>query len=97
MNCLPTLDGIDSMPHTPMDDTSLTHAVRAAIERAPCSVNRLAALAGVPQSTLSRILRGERAATADVAAAVQRALEQWSEDCAEAAEEIRRAREPNGR
>jgi hypothetical protein len=70
----------------------LTRAVRAAIETAPCSVNRLAQAAGVPQSTLSRIQKGVYQATPPVAAAVANALERWSRECAKAAARIRDAK-----
>ncbi len=69
--------------------TRLTRAVQTAIAAAPCSVNRLAQAAEVPQSTLSRIQAGIYEATPSVAAAVAEALEQWSDQCADAAARIR--------
>ena len=75
----------------------VTQAVIAAIEDAPCSVKALADAAGVPQSTLARILSGERNATPEVAVAVAKALEGWSRDCDEAAESVRRATQIRGR
>jgi DNA-binding XRE family transcriptional regulator len=68
--------------------TSLTRAVQAAIAAAPCSVNRLAQAAGVPQSTLSRIESGIYEASPPVAAAVAKALRQWSKRCERAAARI---------
>ena len=68
--------------------TSLTRAVQAAIAAAPCSVNRLAQAAGVPQSTLSRIESGIYEASPPVAAAVAKALKRWSKQCSRAAARI---------
>lgn len=68
--------------------TSLTRAVQAAISSAPCSVNRLAQAAGVPQSTLSRIESGIYEASPPVAAAVAKALQRWSKQCERAAARI---------
>jgi len=73
-----------------MTDT-LTEVVRRAINRAPCSVAKLAQAAGVPQSTLARIQASERKATRAVARAVARALDAWSADCARLAHSIRQA------
>ena len=69
--------------------TKLTKDVQAAIERAPCSVKKLADAADVPQSTLSRIKDGILGATPDVAAKVAKALERWGNDCHKAANRIR--------
>ena len=68
----------------------LTDAVRAAITAAPCSIRRLAQMAGVPAPTLWRISKRELGASPDVADAVAIALERWSQDCAKAAERIRK-------
>ena len=73
--------------------SELTKAVKAAIDKAPCSVNKIAEDAGVPQSTLSRIRAGKLGATPDVARRVTKALKRWGDDCYEAAESIRHARE----
>lgn len=67
----------------------LTTAVIRAIKGAPCSVNAVATAARVPQSTLSRILSGERAATPTVARAVAKTLEQWGRACTKEAARIR--------
>ncbi len=69
----------------------VTKAVRAAIERAPCSVNKLAEAAGVPQSTLARIKAGELGATPRVARSVAKALQRWGDDCHQAAARVRQA------
>ena len=69
--------------------TKLTRAVQTAIKTAPCSVNRLAKAAGVPQSTLSRIQSGIYEATPPVATALANALEDWSSSCSKAAARIR--------
>lgn len=69
----------------------LTNAVAKAVNGAPCSLRALAREAGVPASTLSRIVSGERDATRDVAAAVADALERWADDCGTIAHGIRQA------
>ncbi len=73
--------------------SELTKAVKAAIDKAPCSVNKLAEDAGVQQSTLSRIRAGKLGATPDVARRVAKALNRWGDDCHKAAESIRHAKE----
>ena len=62
-------------------NTKLTLAVRRAVEAAPCSVNALATVAGVQQATLSRIMSGDRQATAALAEKLKAALEGWGRDC----------------
>ena len=69
----------------------LTDSVVKAVNGAPCSLRALARKAGVPPSTLSRIVSGEREATLDVAAAVADALERWAGDCGTLAHGIRQA------
>jgi plasmid maintenance system antidote protein VapI len=71
----------------------LTETVARAIQQAPCSVRALARAAGVPASTLVRIVAGERAATPAVAAAVVRALEVWGAQCERYAAGIRKAQQ----
>ena len=73
--------------------SKLTKAVKAAIDKAPCSVNKLAEDSGVPQSTLSRIRAGKLGATPDVARRVAKALKRWGDDCQKAAESIHHAKE----
>ena len=75
-----------------MPQDRLSAAVARAIREAPCSVRALARAADVPASTLVRIVDGERAATADVADSVARALEGWSGSCAKLARGIRQAK-----
>ena len=70
--------------------TLLSDAVRTAITDAPCSLRALAREAGVPHSTLSHLLQGEREATPEVAKKVAAALERWARSCARAARRIRR-------
>ena len=70
-----------------------TEAVRAALERIPCSDRQLALDAGVPPSTLSRIRSGERRATPAVAQALADALTRWGERCGEAERAVREALE----
>lgn len=74
-----------------MPSDRLTEAVTQAVLGAPCSVRALARAAGVPDSTLVRIVAGERAATPAVAAAVARALEEWGDHCRQLARSIRQA------
>jgi plasmid maintenance system antidote protein VapI len=69
----------------------LTESVTQAVRGAPCSVRALARAAGVPDSTLVRIVAGERAATPAVAASVARALDQWGAKCGQLARAIRQA------
>ncbi|MFN2566138.1 MAG: hypothetical protein ABR499_14170 [Gemmatimonadaceae bacterium] len=71
----------------------LTSAVAAAVRGAPCTVRALAWAARVPDSTLVRIVAGERAATIEVAGAVARALQQWGASCDRLARRIRAASE----
>ena len=80
-----------------MASDRLTQAVARAIRGAPCSVRALARAAGVPDSTLVRIVAGERAATPAVAAAVARALDQWSTRCGELARSVRLANDRGGK
>jgi len=75
-----------------MPQDRLSAAVARAIREAPCSVRALARAADVPDSTLVRIVAGERAATLDVADRVARALETWSGRCARLARGIRQAK-----
>ena len=60
-----------------MNQQQLTRRVRGAIKAAPCSIRELAKQAGIPHSTLVRIARDERMATADVAERVGKALAVW--------------------
>ncbi|HZA92426.1 MAG TPA: helix-turn-helix domain-containing protein [Gemmatimonadales bacterium] len=76
-----------------MPDDRLTDAVRQAVRGAPCSVRALARAAGVPDSTLVRIVARERAATPAVAAALARALDQWGTQCGQLAHGIRQAQQ----
>ena len=74
-----------------MQRDRLTAAVARAVRGAPCSVRALARAAGVPDSTLVRIVAGDRASTPAVAAAIARALDQWGARCALLARGIRQA------
>jgi hypothetical protein len=74
-----------------MSDDRLTKTVVAAVRTAPCSVRSLARAAGVPNSTLVRIVAGERGATVAVATAVADALDAWSDQCEQLATRIRQA------
>ena len=74
-----------------MNRDCLTEAVTRAVRGAPCSVRALARAASVPDSTLVRIVAGERTATPAVAAAVARALDQWSARCGQLARAVRQA------
>lgn len=69
----------------------LTAAVARAIREAPCTLRALAREAGVPPSTLTRVLSGERAATPAVAEAVACALERWGARCVRMATAIRQS------
>ncbi len=73
-----------------MDRGALTEIVARAVEDAPCSLRALAREAGVPHSTLIRIVNGERDATPAVARAVAEALRRWSDQCAASAAGIER-------
>jgi hypothetical protein len=68
----------------------LSRAVAEAVTDAPASLRTLAKAARVPHSTLSRILKGKRKATPQVAASIARALEQWGTRCTSAARGVRR-------
>ena len=74
----------------------LSDTVRDALESSPASLRALAREAGVPVSTLSRILREEREATEDVALAVMAALKVWGDSCQDASSNIRDALEDGG-
>lgn len=76
-----------------MNRDRLTEAVTRAVRGAPCSVRALARAAGVPDSTLVRIVAGDRAATPAVATAVARALDQWSARCGQLAQAVRQAQQ----
>jgi plasmid maintenance system antidote protein VapI len=80
-----------------MKGDRLTDAVTRAVRGVPCSVRALAEAANVPASTLVRIVAGERAATPAVAAAVARALDQWSARCGQLASSIRKAQQGEGK
>jgi transcriptional regulator with XRE-family HTH domain len=73
-----------------MDDDH-TEAVKRALEASPCSDRALALEAGVPPSTISRIRKGERAATIDVATRIADALGRWAAGCCKAEEVLRQA------
>ena len=73
--------------------SKLTKAVKTAIDNAPCSVNKLAEEAGVPQSTLSRIRAGKLGATPELAQQVATALKRWGDNCHKGAKSIRNAKE----
>lgn len=67
-----------------------TEAVRAALKANPASSRRLAQSAGVSDSTLIRIAKGEAEASERTARKVADALDCWILRCAVAAEAIRR-------
>jgi lambda repressor-like predicted transcriptional regulator len=69
----------------------LSNAVRDALKQSPASLRALAREAGVPISTLSRILSKEREATEDVASALVDALKAWGDACQGASSRIRDA------
>ena len=69
----------------------LGDAVRKALELAPSSLREIAGEAGVPHSTLVRIMSGERGATPEVAGAVAAALARWGRRCSQAERTIRQA------
>lgn len=73
-----------------MDD-SLTRALTAAIARSPATRRELCRVAGVDQSLLARVLKGERRATPILARRLARALRTWSADCRTGAELLTRA------
>lgn len=73
--------------------SKLTKAVKAAMDKAPCSINKLAEDAGVPQSTLSRIQAGKLGATPEVAQRIAAALKRWGDICHKAANSIRHTKE----
>jgi hypothetical protein len=73
------------------DDDHLTDAVADGVRNAPCTIRALARVANVPDSTLVRVVAGERAATPAVADAVADALDAWSDQCKELAKRIRQA------
>ena len=69
----------------------LSETVADAVRAAPCSLRALARAADVPDSTLVRIVSGERAATPAVAAAIATALFEWSRTCGKLGTRIRQA------
>ena len=70
----------------------LTSTVLRALRKTPCSLRALAREAGIPHSTLVRILDGSRNASPDVAEALMSAFGRWSVACGEAASIISRVR-----
>jgi DNA-binding LacI/PurR family transcriptional regulator len=56
---------------------------------APSSLRAIASEAGVPHSTLSRIVRNDLGASEEVAEAVARVLERWGGELADGAQGIR--------
>ena len=75
----------------------LSNVVRDALKRSPASLRALAREAGVPVSTVSRILAGEREATEDVASALADALTKWGASCQAASSRIRDALDDGGK
>ena len=75
----------------------LSDTVRDALRDSPASLRALAREAGVPVSTLSRILAGEREATEDVASALADALSGWGDSCRDASSRIRDALDDGGK
>lgn len=69
----------------------LAEVVREVLDRVPGSDRELCLQAGVPPSTISRIRKGERGATLEVARALADVLTQWGRDCADAEAALRRA------
>ena len=65
--------------------------VRDALKRSPASLRALAREAGVPVSTLSRIVSRERKATEDVASALADAFTRWGDSCQDSSSRIRNA------
>ena len=58
-----------------------TRAAVRAIEGAPSRLAALARAAKVPQSTLARIVSGERGASVAVTQALARTLRRWAREC----------------
>lgn len=75
---------------------ALAEAVREILQRVPCSDRALARAADVPPSAISRIRTGDRGCSPEVAASLVGALEEWSEDCSEAADHLRRELQREG-
>jgi transcriptional regulator with XRE-family HTH domain len=73
-----------------MDDP-LTRALTTAVARSPASRRELCRAAGVEQSLLARVLKGERRATPILAKRLARALRTWSADCRVGADLLTRA------
>lgn len=76
---------------------AVTTAVRQALRHAPCSTRALAKEAGVPHSTLVRIVAGSRNATAAVGRKVARALYLWAERCEGLANAVAEAAKVHGK
>ncbi len=74
-----------------MTRRALSQAVARAAVEAPASPRFLALAAGIPPSTLCRIVSGERRATPAVGGAVAKLLRQWARDCEGLADHIERA------
>ncbi len=67
---------------------TLNRAIAKAVERMPASQAALAREAGIPASTVARILSGELRSTPDVARKIMAALRRWADTCGESANEI---------
>jgi hypothetical protein len=86
----PTIDASRIWHHIgAMSHVGLSRSGAEPVTKAPASLRTLAKAAGVPHSTLSRILRGKRKATPHVAASVARALDDWGSRCTSAARVVR--------
>ena len=70
---------------------ALGDVVSKALKQAPGSIREIAREAGVPHTTLSRIVSGERGATPEVARAVAAALARWGRKCGKAERTILQA------
>ena len=74
-----------------MPPDPLTRTVQAVLAGLPCSERALARTAGLSSAMLPRIRAGHFAATPETVGRLITALDQWSHDCASAAERLRRA------
>jgi plasmid maintenance system antidote protein VapI len=62
--------------------------LRRVLEQQPCSLRRLAEVAGVDHATLLKVVAGERNLTASVAAKLVKALRQWGDSCNRLAQQL---------
>ena len=76
---------------------SLTRAVLAALDAAPCSLRALAREAGLSHTILQNVRNGTRAVTPALARRVAKALSGWATRCQQSADRITRTVSTRGK